>query len=159
MSETTSEPIACQGSGFNPCPWQAQADVTLVCPAGAMLADCNACARMIYNAAPTLYEVHPLFVWGDAYNSAREFAGLPPAPPDPPMPPSQPTAGGLLARFLAWRRTPDGQLAETALLGAAAWQWHEHNKREDERLTASVMGWTRAEREERAWQYGHHHHQ
>jgi hypothetical protein len=165
MNETTSGSIACQGSGFNPCPWQGYADVTLVCPAGQLLACSNPCARAIYNLAPTLYQVEPLFMYGDTYDTAREFAGLPPAPPDPPLPAPQPVmamAGqggirGLLAQYLGWRRTTAGQLAETAALTGVAWELHERHKRMDERNTYSAMGWAREDREALAWQRRHSH--
>jgi hypothetical protein len=170
MSETSGS-IPCQGTGYAPCPWLGWADVTIVCPAGAVLACCNACGRAIYDAAPTLYEVHPLFMWCDPYDTAREMAGLPAAPPDPPLPapanlmiaqgrqyaaaPQQGGIRGLLSRYLGWRQTPDGQLAETVALTGLAWELHERHKRTDERNTASVMGWTRAEREHAAWQRRH----
>jgi hypothetical protein len=55
-------------------------------------------------------------------------------------------AAGEHRRYQAWKGTlPPGQrtaveLAEAAALTAAAIAWHEHNKRADARLTASVMG-------------------
>ena len=55
-------------------------------------------------------------------------------------------------RYRAWKATlPPEQrtaveLAEAAALTVAAIAWHEHNKRVDARLTASVMGQPRAAR-------------
>jgi hypothetical protein len=170
MSET-SESIPCQGTGYAPCPWAAYADVTVICPAGQLLADCNGCARWLYDQAPSLYEVQPLFMWGDPYDTAREFAGLPPAPPAPPLPapanlmiaqgqqyaaaPQQGGIRGLLSRYLGWRQTPDGQLAETVALTGLAWEWHEHQKARQKETMASAMGWTRAEREHETWKHRH----